>query len=407
MHFKIKAHLAQFIVLSAFVPLACLAQADLGKDDLAFWKEKVHPLLQENCWKCHGAEKKIKGDLVLSTRQGILDGGEIGPAVNLEKPESSLILEMISYKDEDHQMPPIGKLADDQIATLAEWIKRGLPFDPKDEVTYHHEEEENFSNTIVNERTKAHWAYVKPVDHVPPKGTGAKHPIDAFILERLRKEGLPSNGMAEPATLLRRAHFDLVGLPRRRSRRSTLFSRITRRRPMRKRSTACSHPLTTGKNGVVTGWTWFAMPRPTGTSATATSPWRGGIVTTSSGPSTRTSPTTASFRNSLQAMNCPRRMPTPSPPPAFSDWGFGTMSRRTGNLPATTTWTTSSALRATPSWPCPLDRPLPRPQDRPHSNQGLLFHAFLLRQRLPTRKGRNQLGQGTGLEGQHPVRQPI
>ena len=219
MHFKFKARLAQFIVLSAFVPLACLAQADLGKDDLAFWKEKVHPLLQENCWKCHGAEKKIKGDLVLSTRQGLLDGGEIGPAVNLEKPESSLILEMISYKDEDHQMPPIGKLADDQIATLAEWIKRGLPFDPKDEVTHHHEEEEKFSNTIVNERTKAHWAYVKPVDHAPPKGTGAKHPIDAFILERLKLEGLPSNGLAEPAFPVLARRKPVTGNSRRNSNR--------------------------------------------------------------------------------------------------------------------------------------------------------------------------------------------
>ena len=213
MHIKINARFAHLVALSVLAPFASPAQDEPGKDDLSFWKEKVHPLLQENCWKCHGAEKKIKGDLVLSTRQGILDGGEIGPAVNLEKPESSLILEMISYKDEDHQMPPIGKLADDQIATLAEWIKRGLPFDPKDEVTYHHEEEENFSNTIVNERTKAHWAYVKPVDHAPPKGTGAKHPIDAFILERLNKERLPANGPADAATLLRRAHFDLVGLP--------------------------------------------------------------------------------------------------------------------------------------------------------------------------------------------------
>ena len=171
------------------------------------------PILQKNCWKCHGEEKKIKGDLVLTTRQGVLDGGEIGPAADLEKPEASLLLEMISYKDDDHQMPPKGKLSDEEIATMEKWVQLGLPFHPEDEIVFHHEEETNYSNTIVNERTKSHWAYVKPVDHKPPTGTGAKHPIDAFILDQLKKSGLPANQLAEPAALLRRAHFDLVGLP--------------------------------------------------------------------------------------------------------------------------------------------------------------------------------------------------
>ncbi len=188
-------------------------QKNLGKEDLAFWKEKAKPLLQENCWKCHGAEKKIRGDLVLTSRQGILDGGEIGPAVDLEKPEASLLLQMISYADEDHQMPPKGKLSDEQIAIFENWIKRGLPFHLEDEIQFHHEKEENWSNTIVNERTKAHWAYVKPIDHAPPSGTGAKHPIDAFILDKLKKTGLPANEPARPSALLRRAHFDLIGLP--------------------------------------------------------------------------------------------------------------------------------------------------------------------------------------------------
>jgi hypothetical protein len=204
------ARIAFFLFL---LPSISHAQANLGKDDLAFWKEKAKPLLQENCWKCHGAGKKIKGDLVLTTRQGILDGGEIGPAADLEKPDASLLLQMISYKDDDHQMPPKGKLSDEQATTLAEWVKRGLPFHPEDEVVFHHKEETSHSNTEVNERTKAHWAYVKPVDHEPPSGTGAKHPIDAFILDRLKTSGLPANQPAQPAALLRRAHFDLVGLP--------------------------------------------------------------------------------------------------------------------------------------------------------------------------------------------------
>ena len=208
-----KTNFARIAFFLFLLPSISHAQANLGKDDLAFWKEKAKPLLQENCWKCHGAGKKIKGDLVLTTRQGILDGGEIGPAADLEKPDASLLLQMISYKDEDHQMPPKGKLSDEKIATLEKWIQLGLPFHPEDEVDFHHEEETNRSNTVVNERTKSHWAYVKPVDHEPPSGTGTKHPIDAFILDQLKKSGLPANQPAQPATLLRRAHFDLVGLP--------------------------------------------------------------------------------------------------------------------------------------------------------------------------------------------------
>ena len=182
-----KSHFTCAILFLVLSPLLSFAQKEIGKEDLAFWKEKAKPLLQENCWKCHGAEKKIRGDLVLTTRQGILDGGEIGPAVDLKNPQASLLLQMVSYKDGDHEMPPLGKLSDEQIATFSEWIKRGLPFHPDDEIEFHHKEDENFSNTVVNERTKAHWAYVKPVDHSPPSDTGAKHPIDAFILDKLKE----------------------------------------------------------------------------------------------------------------------------------------------------------------------------------------------------------------------------
>ena len=80
----------------------CSSQADIG-----FWKAEIKPLLEQNCWKCHGADK-VRAELVLTTREGVLKGGEVGPAVNLEDPAASLLLQMVSYKDDDHQMPPIG-----------------------------------------------------------------------------------------------------------------------------------------------------------------------------------------------------------------------------------------------------------------------------------------------------------
>ena len=65
------------------------AEEKVSPEALAFWKEEAKPLLEQNCWKCHGAKERIKGDLRLTTREGVLLGGEIGAAVNLEKPETS------------------------------------------------------------------------------------------------------------------------------------------------------------------------------------------------------------------------------------------------------------------------------------------------------------------------------
>ena len=101
--------------------------------DVIFWKKEVKPLLEQNCWKCHGADK-VRAGLVLTTREGILKGGEVGPAVNLEDPSSSLLLQMVSYKDDHYQMPPIGKLPQEKIDVLAKWIEMGLPFAKEDEI---------------------------------------------------------------------------------------------------------------------------------------------------------------------------------------------------------------------------------------------------------------------------------
>ena len=94
---------------------------------MALWKKEIKPLLEENCWKCHGADK-VRAELILTTREGVLAGGEVGPAVDLENPAASLMLQMVSYKDEDHQMPPIGKLPQNKIDALGKWIEIGTPF---------------------------------------------------------------------------------------------------------------------------------------------------------------------------------------------------------------------------------------------------------------------------------------
>ena len=116
-----------------FFLLYLLVQPLTAVEGLTLWKDEIKPLLEDNCWKCHGADK-IRAELILTTREGVLKGGEVGPSVDLDNPSASLMLQMVSYKDEDHQMPPIGKLPQNKIDALGKWIEMGLPFPKEDEI---------------------------------------------------------------------------------------------------------------------------------------------------------------------------------------------------------------------------------------------------------------------------------
>ncbi len=187
-----------------------------GAAKAEFFDKKVYPILKENCFKCHGARERLKGKLRLTSREGLLKGGESGVAVRLAKPEQSLLLSMISWKDEDHEMPPKEKLPEEQIALLTEWVKLGVPFNPEKEIHGQRAIAEKLPTTEVNARTKAAWAFKRPGSISPPKvdkphwqGNG----IDAFVYERLRKAGLQPSTPASRQVLIRRAYYDLTGLP--------------------------------------------------------------------------------------------------------------------------------------------------------------------------------------------------
>ncbi len=201
-----------FIVFSFVFFVLCKIRAERGHEDSTiFWKNEIKPLLVENCWDCHGADK-VRAELILTTREGILEGGEVGPAVDLENPSSSLLLQMVSYKDEDHQMPPIGQLPQKKIDALRRWIEMGLPFPIEDEIVPNLNHD-HVRTTEVNEYTKSHWAFKSPVNHQVPGETNDGHPIDRFIQAKLQKADLPANPIALDHQILRRASYDLLGLP--------------------------------------------------------------------------------------------------------------------------------------------------------------------------------------------------
>ena len=100
------------------------SQPVASEEQLAFYSETIQPLFEENCYKCHGPGKS-KGGLRLTSRESVLNGGDTGPAANLEDPAASLMLEALNY--ESYEMPPSGKLASEQIDLVKRWIEMGCP----------------------------------------------------------------------------------------------------------------------------------------------------------------------------------------------------------------------------------------------------------------------------------------
>jgi mono/diheme cytochrome c family protein len=196
--------------------------ADDKKDDtgpkftaaqVSFYEKDVLPVLTRHCLKCHGADpEKIKGGLDLTTRKAALAGGESGPAVNLAKPSESLLVKAIHYKTDEHKMPPKGKMPDQEIATLEKWVADGLPVsaDRMGDVV------KAAPKGVVTDEAKRYWAY-QPVKRPAVPEVKANQwvasPIDAFVLAKLESKGLKPVKPADKAALIRRATYDLTGLP--------------------------------------------------------------------------------------------------------------------------------------------------------------------------------------------------
>jgi len=203
--------LVRFSFLLAIVTVLPLAAAEFSALDLEFFEKKIRPVLVEHCYKCHSAgSKKLKAGLRLDHRSGVLKGGDSGPSVVSGKPEQSRLIEAIGYDNVDLEMPPRGKLTGEQIADLTEWVKRGAPW-PKESVASGTQKEFNLA-----ERRAEHWAWQPVKKQTPPKVKQSNWPassIDHFILKELETKGIKPAGPASNRTFIRRAYFDLTGLP--------------------------------------------------------------------------------------------------------------------------------------------------------------------------------------------------
>jgi mono/diheme cytochrome c family protein/uncharacterized coiled-coil protein SlyX len=203
--------IARSLMFSVLISGRIAAADSPPAEDIEYFEKEIRPLLARNCFECHGPVEKPGGGVRLDSRAAILQGGESGAVVTPGKPEESLLIEAVRYRSVE--MPPKGKLPDDQIAKLTRWVEIGMPW-PKDD-----EQPEPASHGKAFEITDAQrrfWSFQPIASAAPPPVNDVAWPlneIDRFILAKLEARQLAPNRPADRRTLLRRVTFDLTGLP--------------------------------------------------------------------------------------------------------------------------------------------------------------------------------------------------
>ena len=176
-----------------------------SQESLAFFESKIRPVLVEQCYSCHSQEAatkgKLKGGLYLDSKEGLQRGGDTGPALSSEHTEESLILKALRY--EEYEMPPSGKLSANIIEDFERWVAQGAT-DPRRAA------EPIKQKAMDLEAGRKFWS-LQPLGSIRP-ASGA-HPVDAFVHAAQGAKDLTPSEMADPRVLVRRAWFDLLGIP--------------------------------------------------------------------------------------------------------------------------------------------------------------------------------------------------
>jgi hypothetical protein len=196
-------------------PQAPISAPTAEREGIEFFEKKIRPVLVENCYRCHSAQSKNpQGGLLLDSRESMRTGGVSGqPAIVPGDPASSMLIRALRYADPKLQMPPGGKLTDRVIEDFEQWVKMGAP-DPRGATA----PAVAWQPYDINE-AKKFWSFQPVKDHRPPRAPQIKNeawvktPVDRFILAKLEEKNLKPAPDADRRTLIRRATFDLTGLP--------------------------------------------------------------------------------------------------------------------------------------------------------------------------------------------------
>lgn len=197
------AALSVAVVLNDAPRAHATVTAAVTPEQSEFFENKIRPIFSQHCFECHSSEKgKNKGSFSMDSREEILKGGETGPAITPGDAKGSLLIKVVTWED-DLQMPPKKKLAPEQIEDLKKWVAMGAP-DPRD------------PSKSVKANKKSHWAFQPVAKQTPPNVKNAawcKNKVDNFILAKLEEKEMVPAPQAEKETLLRRAFYDIIGLP--------------------------------------------------------------------------------------------------------------------------------------------------------------------------------------------------
>ncbi|HET9220425.1 MAG TPA: PSD1 and planctomycete cytochrome C domain-containing protein [Terriglobia bacterium] len=205
------------VIGSCWLAMAIMAQPQTRtssqpptKAQLEFFESRIRPIFANNCYRCHSpANGNPRGGLELDWKGGWEKGGSEGPAIVPGDPEKSLVILAVRYTDPDLQMPPNNaRLSDEQVNDLVSWVRMGAP-DPRTT-------RPSGNGVTYGGSGKNHWAFKPVAKIVPPvvkNETWVRNDVDRFVLAKLEANGMTANGPADKRTLIRRAYYDLIGLP--------------------------------------------------------------------------------------------------------------------------------------------------------------------------------------------------
>lgn len=200
-------------VATAFAAKLCADE--VATKEAEFFEQQIRPLLVNHCLECHG-DRKQEAKLRLDSREALLAGGESGPALVPGDPEKSLLIDALHYKESAVQMPPKGKLDGEKIEKLTRWVKSGAVW-PVSKVALRSEPAADEKGKFkIRAQDREFWSFRPVVKPTPPSDHSAafaEGALDLFIEQRLTGQKLSPAEPADKRQLIRRATFDLTGLP--------------------------------------------------------------------------------------------------------------------------------------------------------------------------------------------------